>query len=55
MSYFTKVMLASVVTYSPKSKVAGPALLELRNAADLFEKGAVYGGRAAKFLVRLCL
>src|SRR3984957_1859608 len=46
-----QVMLSSVVTHSPLSKVAPAALLELRTACDLFEKAASYGGRAVKFLV----
>ncbi|KAF8153104.1 fungal-specific transcription factor domain-containing protein [Crassisporium funariophilum] len=44
------VMLASVATHSSRSKVAPAALLELKNACDLFESASGYGGRAIKFL-----
>ncbi|KAL1754344.1 fungal-specific transcription factor domain-containing protein [Schizophyllum commune] len=44
------VMLSSVVTHSPKTKVAHAALLELRGALELFESAASHGGRAQKFL-----
>jgi hypothetical protein len=48
-------MLSSVVTHCPQSKVAPPALIELRRACQLFEQAASYGGRAVKFLVwRVC-
>lgn len=44
-------MISSVVTHSPKCKVAPAALLELKTACDLFENAASHGGRARKFLV----
>ncbi|KAF8909644.1 hypothetical protein CPB84DRAFT_1765097 [Gymnopilus junonius] len=44
------VMLASVATHSSRSKIAPAALLELKNACDVFESAASYGGRAGKFL-----
>jgi len=44
-------MISSVITHSPKCKVATAALIELRTACDLFEAAASYGGRAIKFLV----
>ena len=44
-------MISSVVTHSPKCKVAPAALLELKTACDLFEAAASHGGRAGKFLV----
>jgi hypothetical protein len=46
-------MLASVATHSSRSKIAPAALLELKNACDLFEAASPYGGRAGKFLVRV--
>ncbi|KIY49731.1 hypothetical protein FISHEDRAFT_7362, partial [Fistulina hepatica ATCC 64428] len=49
-SNYKKVMISSVVTHSPRSKVAPAALLELNAAVDLFEKAAAVGGRAVKFL-----
>jgi hypothetical protein len=45
-------MLASVATHvSKKSQVAHAAMIELRNACELFENAAKQGGRAVKFLV----
>lgn len=44
-------MISSVITHSPKCKVAPAALLELKTACDLFEAAATHGGRAGKFLV----
>ncbi|KDQ56828.1 hypothetical protein JAAARDRAFT_36304 [Jaapia argillacea MUCL 33604] len=44
------MLLASVATHAPRSKVAKAALMELRLACDLYEKAALHGGRAVKFL-----
>ncbi|EKM78436.1 hypothetical protein AGABI1DRAFT_121521 [Agaricus bisporus var. burnettii JB137-S8] len=45
------VMLASVATHvSKQSQVAHAAMIELRNACELFESAAKHGGRAVKFL-----
>ena len=46
-------MLASVATHGPRSNVAPAALLELKNACDLFEAASAHGGRAIKFLVNV--
>ncbi|KAE9406550.1 hypothetical protein BT96DRAFT_875520 [Gymnopus androsaceus JB14] len=46
----SQVMISSVVTHGPKSKVAPAALLELKSACELFEQAATHGGRAVKFL-----
>jgi hypothetical protein len=47
-------MLSSVPTRSPEAKIAAAAMLEFKNACDLFESAAAYGGRAVKFLVSFC-
>ncbi|KAL1748296.1 fungal-specific transcription factor domain-containing protein [Schizophyllum fasciatum] len=49
-AFSSSVMLSSVVTHSPRTKVAHAALLELRGALELFESAASHGGRAQKFL-----
>ncbi|TEB32701.1 hypothetical protein FA13DRAFT_1662397 [Coprinellus micaceus] len=49
-AFSASVMISSVVTHSPKCKVAPAALLELKTACDLFEAAASHGGRAGKFL-----
>ncbi|KAJ7594208.1 fungal-specific transcription factor domain-containing protein [Mycena floridula] len=49
-AFSASVMISSVVTNGPRSKVAPAALLELKAACDLFEKAAPHGGRAVKFL-----
>jgi len=46
-------MLASVATHASRSKIAPAALLELKNAYELFEAASGFGGRAVKFLVSL--
>jgi hypothetical protein len=43
------IMLASVVTHAPKSRVAEAALLEIKSAMKLFEAAAKLGGRATRF------
>lgn len=50
------IMLASIVTHAPKSKVARAALLEMKSTTRLFQEAAELGGRATRFapiLVRL--
>ncbi|EIN09837.1 hypothetical protein PUNSTDRAFT_125868 [Punctularia strigosozonata HHB-11173 SS5] len=49
-AFSSAVMLASVVTHAPRSKVSNVALMELKQACDLFEKVAAHKGRPAKFL-----
>ncbi|KAJ2927653.1 hypothetical protein H1R20_g9438, partial [Candolleomyces eurysporus] len=49
-AFSASVMVSSVITHSPKCKVAPAALLELKTACDLFEAAASHGGRAVKFL-----
>ncbi|KAJ3761423.1 hypothetical protein EV360DRAFT_37822, partial [Lentinula raphanica] len=49
-AFSSAVMISSVVTHGSRSKVAPAALLELKNACDLFEQAAFHGGRAVKFL-----
>ncbi|KAF8803345.1 hypothetical protein BYT27DRAFT_7171817 [Phlegmacium glaucopus] len=49
-AFSASVMLASVATHSSRSRVAPAALLELKNACDMFEDASAYGGRAIKFL-----
>ncbi|KAJ3500770.1 hypothetical protein NLJ89_g9642 [Agrocybe chaxingu] len=49
-AFSASVMLASVATHSSRSKMAPAALLEIKNACDLFEEAARHGGRAVKFL-----
>ncbi|RXW22701.1 hypothetical protein EST38_g3131 [Candolleomyces aberdarensis] len=49
-AFSASVMVSSVITDSPKCKVAPAALLELKTACDLFEAAASHGGRALKLL-----
>ncbi|KAK7062843.1 deoxycytidyl transferase [Paramarasmius palmivorus] len=49
-AFSATIMLSSVVTHGSKSKAAPAALLEVKSACELFEKAAVHGGRAVKFL-----
>ncbi|PFH53475.1 hypothetical protein AMATHDRAFT_73300 [Amanita thiersii Skay4041] len=49
-AFSASVMLSSVVTHCPQSRVAPAALLELNNACQLFERASAYGGRSMKFL-----
>ncbi|THH32859.1 hypothetical protein EUX98_g1327 [Antrodiella citrinella] len=44
------IMLGSVVTHGATTKTSQAALAELRLAVDLFERAAIQGGRAVKFL-----
>jgi hypothetical protein len=48
-----QVILASIVTHAPRSKVSNVALMELKQGCNLFEKVAAHKGRPAKFLVSL--
>ncbi|KII91782.1 hypothetical protein PLICRDRAFT_136237 [Plicaturopsis crispa FD-325 SS-3] len=49
-AFSSAVMLSSVITHGPTSKVSSAALVRLQDAADLFRQAAHYGGRAVKFL-----
>ncbi|KAF5313331.1 hypothetical protein D9611_008642 [Ephemerocybe angulata] len=49
-AFSASVMISSVITHSPKCKVAPAAMLELKTACDMFEAAALHGGRAGKFL-----
>ncbi|KAI0783269.1 fungal-specific transcription factor domain-containing protein [Abortiporus biennis] len=48
-AFSAAVMLGSVVTHGPATKIAQAALSELRSADELFQKATEHGGRAIKF------